>query len=522
MSTYKYIGQAYKQGGAEQTLISFVATASDIKRWGGVPSKNERFHGGFQRALSQRYKKIIKYFNDNQISPGAVVVAFRPGVLSTSPLAYPTSWPNNLDENPNFVFMEFSADEYDNEPLDNLIKKVRSLLESRLEKTPGNESTEDELEGSEELDPENNQDDYINSKDDQDTDDELDVGSSKLKSFYDFLGNKNLIETWINAEKEKIERIKQQPNLTQEAKEYVKFSPEEKLKYTLVSLLRPAMIVDGQHRVNGADESDHEKVDFTVCAVQDADWVEQVFQFVVLNKMAKSISKDFLTELLNTSLTNKEVEEIDSRLETIGIKNADRKIHKFINHDSRSPFKGLIAEASEVIGFDRGGKLSQQGMISLAKRWRGISSNGKTNELNCYLKIINAANIGDARDKWGNYETWMSLFFAFWDELKNRYEHDQIWVKQEKYHLLYIVTLQALQDKFISVKASGRTKFQSMEDFRTQVREYFECVPSGFFLDWTETGLQSGSGWEYIKEAIEMFSEGKQLATVKKDSPLWR
>ncbi len=100
MSTYKYIGQAYKQGGAEQTLISFVATASDIKRWGGVPSKNERFHGGFQRALSQRYKKIIKYFNDNQISPGAVVVAFRPGVLSTSPLAYPTSWPNNLDGNP--------------------------------------------------------------------------------------------------------------------------------------------------------------------------------------------------------------------------------------------------------------------------------------------------------------------------------------------------------------------------------------------------------------------------------------
>lgn len=518
MAKFSYVGQRYTQAGSDKTLLSFTADASDIRRWGGVPSKNERFHGGFQRALSMRYLKIINYFNDGQLSPGAIVVAFRQDAVSVTDLGYPSSWPKleGIDTVPQFVHMEFECSDYDDEPLSSLIYKVRKLLESR----PGFEL----MESSAQLDENDSLDADIKNVDDNDAEsegDDLDVGKSKLRSFYDFIGSEEAVKSWIENENGRIEALKQKKSLTLAEKEYVLYPADEKLKSTLISLLRPAMIVDGQHRVSGADESDKDGIRFTVCALKDADWVEQVFQFVVLNKMAKPISKDFLTELLNTSLTNKEVDEIDKRLEKIGIKNSDRRIHKYINYDTRSPFYGMVAEAGEVAGAETLGKLSQQGMLTLAKRWRSISAGGKTGEMNCFLKYLNASGLSEARDKWRDYETWISMFFAFWDEMKKLYEPQQIWEKAEKYHLLYIVTLQALQDVFLESKASGKVKFQSMEDFRAQVREFFAEVPSAFFIGWSQPGLQSGKGWELIKNAVKMFQDGMKLKKVKDSSPLF-
>lgn len=522
MSKFSYIGQRYSQGASSCTLISFTADACDILRWGGVPAKNERFHGGFQRALSARYRKIISYFDNGQISPGAVVVAFRPGTLQMTELGYPSSWPEsgkNISAT-KFVHLEFSSEDYDELTLEQLIQRVRNLLESRPGLASG-EPAETNSESIEDKDNDDGIDDIDKSAEESDQEDDLDVGHSKLKAFYDFIGNSDAVDQWIKSESDKISAVKSKKNLSQAEKEYVAYLPEEKLKATLTSLLRPAMIVDGQHRVNGANESEKEGIVFTVCAIKDADWVEQVFQFVVLNKMAKPISKDFLTELLNTSLTNIEVEDIDKRLETIGIKNADRKIHKYVNHDPRSPFSGLVAEAGEVAGSDNSGKISQQGMLALAKRWRTIASVGKTSEMNCYIKYLTAAGLGEARQAWQDYEKWIPLFFAFWAEIKSLYEPHHIWIKQKNYNLLYVVTLQALQDLFIESKAKAKVKFKSLDDFKEQVREFFADVPPTFFVNWTQTGLQSGTGWDDIKEAIEMFQNGSTLQKVQKESKLF-
>lgn len=518
MKKFSYLGQKYSQSEGSKTLVTFTATADDILRWGGVPSKNERFHGGFQRALSPRYRKIISYFDNGQISPGAIVVAFRMNALKVTDLGYPSSWPvvANQTTKPDFVHLEFESEDLEESPLVDLIARVRVLLEKR----PGFESTAVDV-----SDPASDQNideiQEIDASGEAPDEDDLDVGRSKLRAFYDFIGSEKDVSEWMAAEAKRIGEVKEKKSLTQAEKEYVAFSPEEKLRSTLVSLLRPAMIVDGQHRVNGAAESEKEDIRFAVCAVKDADWVEQVFQFVVLNKMAKPISKDFLTELLNTSLTNDEVDEIDKRLETIGIKNSDRRIHKYINHDPRSPFIGMVAEAGEVAGSDTAGKLSQQGMLTLAKRWRTISAPGRTGEMNCYLKYLGVAGLGEARQAWQDYERWIALFFAFWEEVRALYEPQQVWVKQKNYHLLYIVTLQALQDLFIENKAGAKVKFQSLEDFRTQVREFFADVPSAFFQSWSETGLQSGTGWSLIKEAVQMFQNGTKLHKVQEKSGLF-
>lgn len=528
MPSYKYIAQKYGQGASNATLLTFTANAEDILRWGGVPAKNERFHGGFQRALSERFKKIIKYFEQGQISPGAIVVAFRPNAVQISDLGYPSSWPeqNGLTTSPKFAQIDIFAEDFDALDLGTLISRVRQLLEARpgFETTASSGDTTDEGSSDQSEDGSSNyvEDSQENSSD-EDEGDDLDVGQSKLRAFYDFIGNQDAVSAWLSAQTDRYNATKLKRSLTKAERVFLQDSPEEKLRATLVSLLRPAMIVDGQHRVNGAAESELDNIEFAVCAIKDADWVEQVFQFVVLNKMAKPISKDFLTELLNTSLTNQEVDDIDRRLETIGIKNADRRIHKYINHDNRSPFAGLIAEAGEVAGADTTGKLSQQGMLLLAKRWRAIASVGKTNELNCFLKYAGASGLGETRQKWNrDYDVWMSLFFAFWTEVKAIYEPQQVWVKAEKYHLLYIVTLQALQDMFIESKAGALVKFTSIDDFRQQVREFFENVPGSFFRGWEETGLQSGKGWEHIKKAVAMFQSGKRLEKVTEESELFK
>jgi hypothetical protein len=518
MAKYQYIGQKYQQGDSNDELITFCATADDIKLWGGVPSKNERFHGGFQRALSNRYKKIIEFFNNDQVSPGSIVVAFREGIISDSPLALPSTWPStSLSYKPEFVQLEFEwNDALDDADLTTLISEVSQLLEERLKASTDEvefDEDQEDQEDEEEVDVDENE--VV----DEEQSDELDVGHSKLQLFHDFINNKEKLDAWLQSEGEKIDLIKSKIKMTDKEKDYVAFSSEEKLKATLLSLLRPAMIVDGQHRISGASESDKDDIVFTVSAIKDADWVEQVFQFVVLNKMAKPISKDFLTELLNTSLTNSEIDDIDLRLERIGIKNSDRIIQKYINHDTNSPFYGMIAEAGEVYGVDKKGKLSQQGMLRLAKRWRQVSKN--TPEIKMFISFLEVRNVTEARSKWNDYNVWTPVFHAFWSELKNKYEHDGVWIKEDKFHLLYIVTLLALQELFIESKAAGDSKFTNLEDFKTQVKEFFDLVPSGFFMNWAATGLQSGDGPMHIKEAVKSLRGGKQLATVKKDSELF-
>lgn len=523
MSTYKYVGMKYTQGDSNTELITFCAPADEIFSWGGVPAKNERFHGGFQRALSPRYKKIIDFFNSNQTSPGAIVVAFRKSVLQAHPLGLPSSWNSaSLNYKPEFVQVEFDTEDDAGFSLAELRARVTLMLKERLkidalsldddesiESTNGSEILENP-ETTDSLEQENGE-----------SDEEIDVGQSKLQDFFDFISSDERVNSWIATETARIEEIKKKSSISQQEKEYVAFSPEEKLKATLRSLLRPAMIVDGQHRVNGANESEKEQITFTVCAIKDADWVEQVFQFVVLNKMARPISKDFLTELLNTSLTNDEIKEIDTKLVAVGINNSDRIIHKYINHDPRSPFAGMVAEASESIGFEKAGKLSQQGMLAVAKRWRSISKGGKSLEMSMFMPSLGVDKLTLARKKWEHHDIWVPYFFSFWTVLKEQYGKEQVWVKAPNFHLLYIVTLQALQDVFLESKAEGDARFQSIGHFEEQVRDFFESVPASFFQNWSATGLQSGSGWEDIKSAIRLFRKGQKLATVKSNSPLF-
>jgi hypothetical protein len=541
--TYSYIGQRYVQGGSSLQLVSFCASANDIKQWAGVPAKTTTFHGGFQRALSDRYKAIIRFFDAGEASPTSIVVAFRENALAVSPLAYPESWVDTakLSQKPEFVHVNFkvgsvgSADS----STEALRCAVAALLKERLDATgekgsnDGGSSDSDEAAAAESAESESveeiddDADDEIEAPESagelDDEDDvvaqELDVGHSKLRSFYAFISDKARVDAWLAEENDKVTAVQAKPKLKKRDKEFISTTPEERLRHLLVSLLRPAMIVDGQHRVWGAYSSDKAPIVFSVCAIKDADWVEQVFQFVVLNRLAKPISPSFLTSILNTSLTNQEVERIEKRLEKIEVRKTDRVIMKYLNHDDRSPFFGLIGEPGELLGVDNKGKLSDKGMIRLAKRWMNLKNNKK--ELEMFLPALGAKKLTKGRDQWASHEVWSGYFFAFWSAVKSKYEEHGLWVKQDGFHLLYIVTMHAMQDMFIEAKSKADGKFLSIDDFNSQVKSYFKDVSPTFFRSWEATGLQSGDGPKFIREALEELRGGKQLKTVMGDSPLF-
>ncbi len=537
--SFSYIAQSYAQGTSPLAMYSFVASAKDFKTWGGVPAKTSRFHGGFQRALGKRYEKIKKFFDHGQASPTSIVVAFREDVLNVSDLAYPSNWPpaDSLTNPIKHVALSFSTDvgDVDSRSLDELRRRVCEMLSPRLgdHASPSSDDAElDALESAEDaaddaVDPDDTEE-RIESDAEADLDaegsdsDELDVGYSQLDRFFRFISSDEQVANWIAERRAAISTPKTSEDKKSKKKKLPLDDPESELRSLLVSLLRPAMIVDGQHRVWGAYESDNaDKIFFTVNAIRDADWVEQVFQFVVLNKQAKPISKGFLTSILNTSLTNEEVDDIEERLETIGIKSTDRKLMKYLNHDPKSPFTNMIAEPGEMIGASTKGKLSSQGMLRLIRRWHSVSSQSKSGEMRMFFPALDVTTLTAARDKWKNYDTWVPYFWGFWSEVKNLYDSGGVWVKSDGFELLLIVTMHTLQDYFIDAKAEGGVKFHSVEGFRAEVREFFTPVPAAFFRNWSATGLQSGDGPIYIRDAIKKFRNGSTLETIAKESQLY-
>lgn len=529
MKKYTYIGQLYKQGDSPSKLVTFCAPAADIFTWGGIPQKTDRFDGGFQRALDKRHEKIRKFFESGQASPTSVVIAFREGVTNIQPLSFPNVWPqDDLSEKPEFIQISFELDEKDKEetPLDELIEETKTLLKKRIGEEDLKNSDENGDEGdSEEKQGKNGDGDESESGDSEDEEDEndtIDVGHSKLIAFYKFISDKDKVSAWIESENQIHAEIRAKTRKTKKEKEYIRDNPEVKLKQTLVSLLRPAMIVDGQHRVNGAYNASTSPVSFNICAIVDADWVEQVFQFVILNKTAKPISKGFLSGLLNTSLTNKEIDDIDERLETIGIKNLDRLILRLINYSPESPFQNEVAAPGEVVGVDNSGKLKDQGMIRLAKTWYSIQNN--KNKLQMFYPVlgINDDNNASAQRQWNKENFWIKPFYAFWNTVKSLYQPEGIWEKSETIHLVKIVTFHVLQDYFILSQEQAGNKFSSLEDFSEKVKNFYSPVKATFFKGWSMTGLQSGDGPEYIRKAIHKYRMGAKLSEVIRDETLFR
>ncbi|MBZ4418762.1 hypothetical protein [Myxococcus sp. RHSTA-1-4] len=505
----RYLGFRFNQTPGSPAVVTFVAPAEEIRTWAGVPHKTTDFIGGFQRPLSDRFKKIIDFFDEQgNASPTAIVVAFRPGMckLSTAPLKE-SSTSTSLSYSPDLVTLDIS-NPAENESLESLAKRAYAFISERIAKDipPSEEepSPEEEPSSPSELDTEEALPEETSTIEDWG----VDVGKSALKDFAKRLKDKQSLDKFINDIANSIDDPAADTNELKQAK------ARERLTDVLLSLLKPAMIVDGQHRVWGAAESTQE-VPFTVCALIDADWQEQVFQFVVINKQARAISSELLASIVNSSLTNAEIVELEGKLDAAGISTYETKILRTLNDDPDSPFQGLISRGLE----EENKKITFKAAIALASRWKRKMTDRDTIYRTLFRDGLPGTSKSEKSEAWD--EQWKSYMFAFWNGVRNLYNKEQLW--EPGTQLMYRATLEVLQENFLAAKALAGIAYKNPIELREDVEDFYKNVPAGFFhTKWKRTELLTEDGREVLRNALNaMRVSGAKLKSLEKSDPLF-
>lgn len=463
MTKYSYVGLEFSQR-ENESLVTFVAPVGEIKAWAGVPRKHFNYQHGFQRSLADKRVNELKTFyalDSQNVTPTSVVVAIRKGACKVTPIQV-----NGLqEENGRLCSIEFNVEEISGKSTHELIVDAIEVVKIRLKQLE-TKQVDDDINSAVEVAIEAETEESANLQDETAGSHDLsDPPTSHLLHFYSEL---------IGMREGKLQ-----------------IQDDDKLREVLYSLLKPAIIVDGQHRVYGA-ASFTEKMKFSVNAIPDADWLEQVFQFVVINQKAKPIEPAFLHSIIATSLTDDEIGTLYDRLRKSGVDVDKAQFMNRINTDGDSPFKGMID--FEVEGSP--GFLKFPGMSTLAKAFRNLKKD--------YPGLV-----PDGID-WSSEAHWIPHFYAFWKGVKEYFveKDERLWLEPTENNpnnLLKIVTLQEIQRIVIESWADARL-FKLVDPQGTYVasKNFWEGFPSQFFSDeWKKKGLQTAVGRKYLSDAIQ-------------------
>ena len=104
---------------------------------------------------------------------------------------------------------------------------------------------------------------------------------------------------------------------------------------------KPALIIDGQHRVLALDDLP-EQPTLLVCAMLGADDLERALHFVVINNKTKRVPTD-LVKAIVAELKPTQRDKLKSRLTKVGITLGNYAVAlDVLNSEQFSPFKGLL------------------------------------------------------------------------------------------------------------------------------------------------------------------------------------
>ena len=229
-------------------------------------------------------------------------------------------------------------------------------------------------------------------------------------------------------------------------------SPEERgeLLEALEALCRPALVVDGQHRLLGAALSKH-NVTLPVVLIPNANWLEQIYQFVVINETAKRVPSDLLTDIFGNSLTPKEQTKVRGWLTKSHVQVEARIAAVVAGSHNESPFNGLVALK---LGKDQRpqGYITETTIRQLIEGGRGNTPGWRT-DASFYENVVRHT-ISDA-EQWEAWTSgrWREYWFTFWSEVGDFYNEQatngSLWGPQQS-NLTKAVTLRLMQELFMS------------------------------------------------------------------------
>lgn len=471
MARFEYFAQSFAQRPGGQKLLTFVAPASEIRLWAGVPRKHFDYEHGFQRTLApKRIIDISDYFTENEenISPTSVIIALKPDKYELVPVETSQELSELMDgEQAYKLVIDFQEPE-EVETME-LVDAAVDVLRSRVppeQLQQIDENVNDALASIAEIEG------------DMNTDEEESGGEGGDYQFDDLTTSRSYLADFYAELRGMQEGIRE-------------LDDEEKLRQVLFSLLKPGLIVDGQHRVFGAAAAD-ERIKLAICAVPDATWFEQVFQFVIINQKAKPIKPAFLNAIIATSLNEEEIRQVYNRLEESGIDVERAQLMHRINTDADSPFREMIDfEVEGAPGF-----LQFPGMNQLVREFRGIT--GSHSSL-----VEDAAAWADSTD------VWLPHFFALWRGVRDYFvgKDARLWQRPTEANpnnLLKIVALQEIQRLMLDMLADARTfKFEDAAATYEMSCTFWGDFPPTFFTDeWKQKGLQTTVGRSILRKAL--------------------
>jgi hypothetical protein len=478
--TFRYLARQYQQTGESGLpIVTFVAKATDISQWAGVPRKAEEVgrgtYTGFQRALDEERTEQIKDFFDDpkNISPTAIVVAFREGTCTVEPLAAELATQLHSGQEPGeLVWISFELEDMGSRTLQQLLEEFLDSARRRVAGEDQSNPDDTESRPPESVEP--------------GSENEFVVHDSHLKAFV----------KWLEEALAAVRDGRALPGGVS----------ENEVQGTLEAMLSPAMLVDGQHRVFGG-QMHGEATSFCVCALLNAPWEEQVFQFVVINQQSQGIEGSFLSAIVSSSLTQAEVRDLETRLKSAGVNVLVAELMDRVSNDGTSPFYRMVKFG--VVG--ETGWLPYTGLKQLALRWWSIGGSD-------FDRVVGPACSGTSRQEkiadWRN-RRWWDYFSAFWGAMRARYEPTPqgeiaLWSDRNS-QLLRVVTLQTMQGLFLHwMKYSQRTFNSNIDAFKADVGSWAQCFPHAFFREpWNGATLPKDRA--KLKDALDRLVENPEF-----------
>ncbi len=231
--------------------------------------------------------------------------------------------------------------------------------------------------------------------------------------------------------------------------------------------LRPALIVDGQHRIDGMANFMQENLPILIVALINTPLQEQAFQFIVINSKSVKVSTDNAKSII-ASLTREAERELEKRLMEAGVSYADKSaILKDINDFDISPFKNMLDwEYNRV-----------------AKKEKGIILVPITAIETCLRYIRDQFDFMNFDD---DEDTLVEIFCAIWRAVKDRFP--DLWGKDNVFMTKVNITAlnEFITDRLKSAWVDDVLDALDPDSFEKQTSNYLKQLDEDFWKsEWT-------------------------------------
>ena len=246
---------------------------------------------------------------------------------------------------------------------------------------------------------------------------------------------------------------------------------------------RPALVIDGQHRLFGAASFEDEDIPFLVVSILEAKPEEMAFQFIVINNKSVKVP----TSLVKSLVANySEIElSLGERLLTAGISYGNRSAFLIAadNSDS-SPFRELLDWE-----FNRKGEK----LVDVTT----------VESMHSYLKRELAITLS------GDEDSSQTILFTIWNTLKERYRTSWNAKSDNFFRKVSMLSInEYVVDRIRNLASMQMVNIFDKESIQDTVLRTFKFIPDDLWtMDWSAVRLQDNKAIrDLIKSSFEIIS----------------